>query len=298
MKANFYAVADSLASSLPSELYFGLYFVGEKTHFTRFNHGKIRQSGSVQDGQYQLQLTQGDRQTVGIITATHHLESDLRQLKTLAANLQAELAKAPPYPYVALPESVNNSERDDTNQLPDAEEMIEDVVGLATGLDLVGILTSGSMVDGFANSQGQRNWCQTHSYSVDWSTYSHADKAIKEHLAGFHWDREAMAEKLSQTRANLPRLKNPAKKLTPGSYRVFLSPTAMKSLVGVLAGRSFGLKNIKTKRSPLLKLATGEEKLNPKVNLIDAIGSGLTPPFSPRWVPHARRNQTGHSRCV
>ncbi len=74
-------------------------------------------------------------------------------------------------------------------------------------------------------------------------------------------------------------LKLPAKTLEPGEYRAYFTPSALGALLNMLNWGGVSEKEVRSKRSPLLKLAEGEVKLSPLVHLAEAGGEGLSPLF-------------------
>jgi len=144
----------------------------------------------------------------------------------------------------------------------------------------VGILAAGGIFSGFANSLGQRNWFATHSFHFDWSFYHAKDKAVKASYAGFEWDPAAFAEKLADAHRQLEVLARPAKTIDPGGYRVYLAPTALAEVVGLLAHGGFSLKAHRTKTTSLLKMVEGQRTLSPAVTIRENTAEGLAPNFS------------------
>jgi len=80
-------------------------------------------------------------------------------------------------------------------------------------------------------------------------------------------------------RDQLALLGAPARVLAPGAYRAYLSPAAMEEVLGMLCWGGFGLKSLRTKQSPLLRLADGAAQLDPGVTIAENTAEGLAAGF-------------------
>ena len=153
------------------------------------------------------------------------------------------------------------------SQLADATHCIHRVQEAAGNVDLVGVWASGPLYRGFANSFGQLNWFEAGNYLFDWCLYLKGDKAVKDSLCGTSWDEEGMTRRLEQGKARLSHLDRPTREITPGTYRTFVSSSAMEEVFGLLNWGGFGTQSLRTKNSPLMRLAAGEDTLSSKVFL-------------------------------
>ena len=170
-----------------------------------------------------------------------------------------------------------------------ARAITMDVLDAAEDLDLVGILAHGTIESGFANSLGQKNWFSKPSFNLDWSMYSHGDKAVKSGYSGSKWDSDVFKDKLNRGREQLELLGRPAKTIAPGAYRAYLTPAAVAEILGLLAWGSFSTKEIRSRKSPLLKLVEGEARLHADVSLSDNRADGVGPLFGPSGFPKQSR---------
>jgi hypothetical protein len=78
--------------------------------------------------------------------------------------------------------------------LPAADAIVEQVLEAANGHDFVGLLATGPVFRGFANSEGQRNFHSIATFNLQWSLYHRADKAVKHSYSGLAWSAEALAD--------------------------------------------------------------------------------------------------------
>ena len=149
---------------------------------------------------------------------------------------------------------------------------------------------------GFANSFGQRNWYTAPSFNLDWSFFHDADKAVKASYAGTEWDADEFERKVALAVEQLGVLARPARALRPGSYRVYLAPSALFEILGVLSWGGFGLRAHRTKTTPLIKMVEEALRLHPSVSVLENTADGIAPDFQgagfirpPRVVAGRRR---------
>ncbi|MBM2886839.1 hypothetical protein JFK97_20870 [Chromobacterium phragmitis] len=278
MRAHLQALAAALGALLREGEGYTLWLEAERTDFVRFNHGKVRQAGAVEQVYLDMRLIRGQRQATQQLSLSGGPD-DMALLEAALPELRAALEQVQDDPFLLLNEQPQSSERIGQHALPPAENMVADILAAAEGHDLVGILASGQMSFGFANHLGQFNWQQGESWNFDWSLYSHGDKAVKRSQAGTAWDGAALRGAIDEAAGQLEWLKLPAKSLEPGEYRAYFTPSALGALLNMLNWGGVSEKEVRSKRSPLLKLAEGEVKLSPLVHLAEAGGEGLSPLF-------------------
>ena len=74
-------------------------------------------------------------------------------------------------------------------------------------------------------------------------------------------------------------MRQPPQTIAPGAYRVYLSPTALYGILGMLSWGGFGLKDHRTKRTTLLKMVEEGAHLHPLVTLSENTAGGAAPNF-------------------
>jgi predicted Zn-dependent protease len=205
--------------------------------------------------------------------------ADREQLKRLLAELRAGIADAPADPYLLYPESPADTERESTGEIPDAAAVIDAALSAGRGLDLVGHYAGGPILEGFANSLGQRNWQRADNFNFEWCLYHDRDKAVKTSYSGARWEKDAFEAKMRFAREQLALLGRPARALEPGGYRAYLAPAAMEDVLGMLCWGGFGLKSQRTKHSPLMRLADGTQSLDARVSVAENTAEGLAAGF-------------------
>lgn len=255
-------------------------FYSEQSCFVRFNGGNIRQPGSVSQTELTLELVEKKKHLSATFSLSQNEIGDRQAVDEAIETLRENLKSIPDDPHFLYATKVNSSENSAKGNLPSAQELTEQILEEGAGLDFVGILAHGSIGCGFANSLGQRNWFTRDNFNFDWSVYSHQDKAIKSAYSGFEWSRELLASKFTHARKHLDILKLPPKTLEPGEYKVFLTPSALSEVLGLLGWFSFSQKAVKTKQSALLTLVEKQCALNPLVHINENNAGGVGPMFN------------------
>ena len=282
MKEFFYRYIDDLSATLTgAEVLLGCYD-GEQSDFVRFNRSLIRQPGSVTQREMSLRLIDGRRHISSSTSLSGQPEVDQPKLASMLDTLRRDLPHVPEDPYLLYSTDVCSSEETHDNTLPASNDAVDAVLDAGDGRDLVGIYASGVTEAGFANSLGQRNWFARPSFNMDWCFYHQADKAVKASYAGFAWDGEQFARKVATAQEQLAVLAGEPRTIDPGEYRVFLAPAAMQEIMSMLCWGGFGLKDHRTKNTPLLKMIADGAALSPAVTVRENTAGGLAARFSSR----------------
>jgi predicted Zn-dependent protease len=291
MQDYFFTLADRLMGQLQGAETLLLAFDGEDSDFVRFNHGRVRQAGSVTRRSLALDLIEGERHAAGRVQLAGSLEHDLPSLSSLLADLRGQRAHLPADPYLNFATDGASGEARVASGLPERDAALETIVDAGDGLDLVGIWAAGPVFRGFANSLGQRNWHACESFNLDWSCFHDADKAVKASCAGLRWDPAVLRSRMQAVRADLEIMQRPPRAIAPGRYRVYLAPRALQAVLEMMAWGGFGLKSRRTGQSPLLRMHTEGLPLDAAVNLGEHHGRGLEPSFTPEGFAVPERVQ-------
>jgi predicted Zn-dependent protease len=279
MQTYFTQISTFLTSLLQKNEQSTCWFSGESSDFVRFNRSAIRQPGHVIQRVLKVQLIDGRRHASSSITLAGEMENDHTLLLETVAALREQLPDLPDDPYFLMATEVHNSSQSAPSSLIDSSQIVEQILQAATGYDMVGFLTSGSLCRGFANSYGQHNWYQNSSVNFDWSLFHAGDKAVKSNYASFEWSADAFRAKFDDALHRLALLKTPPITISAGSYRVYLTPTALNELIGMLNWGGFSEKSLRTRQSALRRLLSDEVQLHPSVNISEDSGGGLAPGF-------------------
>ena len=251
----------------------------EVSDFVRMNHGKIRQPGTVTQCYLRLGLIAGRKHAEHCLTVCGDLARDRDPLAHALSGLRGTVADLPDDPHLDYATDVHSSRVVRSAPLPAPERIIATVLDAAKGLDLVGIYAAGPVYRGFANSLGQRNWHEVTSFNLQWSLYHRADKAVKTAYSGFEWSDGAFAGKMNAARERLALLAVPARSLEPGSYRAYLTPTAMEEIAGMLCWGGFSGRALATRQSCLFRMQEGGTALDPSISFSENTADGIAPAF-------------------
>lgn len=279
MKQRFFELVDHAIAQLRGDEVLLANFAGEETDFVRFNRAQVRQPLTVRQAQLALSLIRSGRRNNATLTLSGDPAQDRARVAETIGALRDELAALPADPYLLYATESTASDREDRGRLPSAEEAIEQVTRVARGTDLVGLLASGPIYRGFANSLGSRHWHAVDAVLFDWSLYHAADKAVKCTWATSRWDSAELARRIDAGRAQLEHLAKPPRTVDPGQYRVYLAPAAVDELTQMLNWGGVSAKAQRTKQSCLQKLVDGEAALSPLVTVREDTAGGLAPAF-------------------
>src|SRR4051812_30331505 len=188
-------------------------FSGERSDFVRFDRGKVRQAGSVEQSYVSLRLIRDRRQASATLALGGE---DFDACRMALDQLRRVLGDLPEDPWLLVNEASRSTAAERRGALVPAEAVAQHVVGKAQGQDLVGIYAGGTICRGFANSLGQRNWHEVDSFDFDWSIYRQGDQAVKTSYAGFGWNPVEFASKMQHAAEQVELLGLPIRKIEPG----------------------------------------------------------------------------------
>jgi predicted Zn-dependent protease len=226
---------------------------------------------------------------------------DHEPIAAALASLRTTVASLPDDPHLDYATEVPSSCSVRGASLPHAEELVATVLDAAAGLDFVGIYAAGPIYRGFANSFGQRNCHEVSSFSLQWSLYHRADKAVKSAYSGFEWRDGDFLARMAGARERLELLALPARSLSPGRYRAYLTPSAMEEIAAMLCRGGFSGRSLATAQSCLFRLKEGAERLDPAIAFEESTAEGVAPAFQdesftrPAAVPLVREGHLAGS---
>jgi len=258
---------------------FELNLHAEESEFVRLNRGAVRQAGTVTQRALTLDLAEGRRHAAGTLTLSGELASDAARLGSLVEDLRAQRAELPEDPFLVTPDEPSSSERVVGGTLPERAQVLDRLAAASSDRDLVGLYAAGPVQHGFASSSGQRNWFSCASFNLDWSFYLEGDRAVKASYAGLEWRDAELDARVERAAEDLRLLRRPVRALAPGRHDVHLAPDAVAELLGLLCWGGFGLRALRTKTSPLLRMVEGDERLADAVTIVEDTAAGLAPDF-------------------
>ena len=272
MKDVFFATADRLARGLRAGETLLCNLSAERSDFVRFNHARVRQAGSVEQGYLDLRLVRDRRQATATVTLDGEGHEDA--LRALRDSLEG----LPEDPWLLVNEEPRSSESVRRGALLASRDIVDIALEKSANLDLVGIYAGGTLMRGFANSHGQKNWHEIDSFNFDFSLHGEGDRAVKSGYAGFEWDGNAFLRKIESSCRQFSLLNAKPKSITPGEYRAYLAPRAMSEITSLLNWGAFSARSQKTRQSPLLRMQEGE-RLSPRVTLRENTAQAMAPGF-------------------
>lgn len=279
MKEQFFELVTARSGELRGNEILLANLAQESSEFVRWNGGRIRQAGTVEQAYLSLDLVDGDRSAGTVLTLTGGVEVDTVRTRQAIEVLRERLGTVPPDPHLAYAREVHSTETLGTDTLPAKEQVLAEVEAAAQGTDFVGSYAAGPMRFGFANSLGQRNWAERFSFLLDYSVFHVADRAVKNSYSGFAWDGAELRRAVDQSRAELEIMKREPRTVAPGKYRVFLAPAAVQEFLGTLSWGGFGVYAHRKKHASLLRLSEGEAQLDPRVTITENTLDGVAPGF-------------------
>jgi predicted Zn-dependent protease len=278
MEAYFSDIASALDRALVAGERYTASFASESTDFVRMNRGKVRQPGHVAQRYLSVRLVRGARHASHTLGLSGDAATDRAAARDALVGLRSVTPDLAEDPHLMLPDTATSSRSAHGGPLPDTAQIVDAVLDAASGEDLVGMLAAGPVQRGFANSEGQRNWHEATTFNLQWSLYFRADKAVKCSYAGFAWDASELARKMRDAREELALVSRPARTLAPGAYRVYLAPSAMDEIAGMLSWGGFSGRALATRQSPLARMQGGA-RLDPRVFIAEDIAAGVAPAF-------------------
>ncbi|HYW18826.1 MAG TPA: TldD/PmbA family protein [Nodularia sp. (in: cyanobacteria)] len=252
----------------------------EKSQFTRFNHAKVRQTGLVADGSIELTLMENQRSSFRAFPFTGNWDKDWQTAYTALLELREELTLLPVDPYLVLPSGKNTSREVNSGQLLAAELVVPTLLELVAELDFTGMYAGGVVIKAYGDSQGQKHWFATDTFTLDYSLFDTCGQAVKGIFAGSNWDEPAYIAKINEAKTQLELLSRPAKQLTRGQYKTYFAPAAVADLLGMLSWSAVSEADLQQGNSALAMLSRQEKQLSPKFSLKENFQQGFVPRFN------------------
>jgi predicted Zn-dependent protease len=267
-----------LLESLSTGEHLSIDLAGEQSHFMRLNRAKVRQSGTVTDGEVSLRLTHRQRTATISLPFTSH-PTDCAAALDVLNDLRQELPQLPEDPYIVLPQNYGSSHEVYPGQLLSPENAPDAILPMVQGVDFTGIYASGEILRANANSAGQRHWFATETFFLDYSMIAPSEKAVKATLAGQTWDTAKFQAQIEESKTQLQALDRPVKTIEPGRYRTYLAPAAIAEIMGMFSWGGVSESSLQQGGSALAKMREGK-LLSPLFTLKENFGRGTVPRFN------------------
>jgi len=281
MRDYFQSIAQELFKHIQKDEFLIINFDAEESNFVRLNKAKIRQPGNVKQISMSLSLSNRNKRNLkSYVRLNGSFDRDLATLIKTLNYLRRELPDLPKDPYLLFSKSVQSTEITDEKKYINDEENLDYILSNISGLDLVGIYSSGYIYTGLANSLGQFNWHSDYSFSFDYSIYNENNNAIKLNYSSKKWKNEEFETSLNQGIKKLKILSQSPKTIQKGEYTVYLEPSALSEIIDMMSWGGFSYKANKIGTSPLHLLSKGEKSLHTLVSIDENIKDGISANFS------------------
>ncbi len=278
-ESSFNSISDKLFNSLKEGEYLIIQLTGEKSHFIRFNSAKVRQTGIVIDAEIHLKLISNNKTAYANFPLTGNEELDFPLALENLDYLRSEINILPDDPYLVLPQYHTPFHEVYPGNLLDIDSAIDAILTPVQGLDFTGYYAGGLMIRGNYNSLGQKHWFATDSFFIDYSLINENHKAIKGTFSARDWDLNQYKHQIYLNQQQLEKLNLPIHEVKPGSYRTYLAPSAIASLVEMFSWGGISEASLQQGGSALAKMRQGEN-LSPLFNLKENFHSGNVPRFN------------------
>ena len=281
MRDYFQSIALELFKHIQKDEFLIINFDAEESNFVRLNKAKIRQPGNVKQISMSLSLSNRDKKNLkSYVRLNGSFDRDLATLIKTLNYLRRELPDLPKDPYLLFSKSIQSTEVTHEQKYINDEENLDYILTNISGLDLVGIYSSGHIYTGLANSLGQFNWHSNYSFSFDYSIYNENNNAIKINYSSKKWKNEEFETGLNQGIKKLKILSQSPRTIQKGEYRVYLEPSALNEIIDMMSWGGFSYKANKIGTSPLHFLSKGEKSLHTSVSIDENIKDGISANFS------------------
>ncbi|MBH8575890.1 TldD/PmbA family protein [Nostocaceae cyanobacterium CENA369] len=280
LEVSFNQLIETLLVKKTASEQFTVKLSSERSQFTRFNHAKVRQTGCVTDGWIELTLMENQRSSFRQFPFSGNWDLDWQEGYKALQELRDELTLLPIDPYLVLPSETNISREVHSGKLLAAEAVVPTVLEQVAELDFTGLYAGGVVIKAYGDSNGQKHWFATDSFTLDYSLFTISGQAVKGTFAGSNWDEDAYISKISQAKKQLELLSNSAKELPRGQYKTYFAPAAVADLLMMLSWGAISEADIQQGNSALASLARQEKQLSSIVSLKENFKLGRVPRFN------------------
>lgn len=252
----------------------------EETTFIRFNASKVRQPSFVQQSQVVIKFYKLNRIMTIQIPISTQLELDQAIIKKELLDCREWVARLPEDPFLVLPKDQEKSDVETDSYLPTDEEIFDILFHTLEGYDFVGLLCSGFVIKGNANSFGSFHWFKSASYFLDYSIYNNQKKAVKELVSGSKWDAKEVEISIKRALEKLRILSITSKHIERGSYDVYFEPAAVENLLQISSWSGYSISMHKKGKGCFSQLLEGKKSLSPLFTLVEDFSLGLRQRFN------------------
>ncbi|MCB0338702.1 MAG: hypothetical protein KDD53_03815 [Bdellovibrionales bacterium] len=279
-EARFRLAFEIVKKLVPKGIDFYIYFTAELSRFSRFNLGRIRQSGLVTDQSLQIVITDGQRSIITTVTLPRG-ENDLFEiLSSLVASTCADLPSIPIDPFIVSPSGTQETRELISGSAPTSELEQAQLCEKLAKLPLTGQFIGGLIVRAAATSTGAFHWFESDSFAFRYTLSHTTDKLTQSTYAGAHWEWDQLDNLLAKSEESLRLLGSTKRRLKAGNYRCYLCPSASASLVGMLGHGALSESSIRRGESMFPAEVDKRIQLSQKLSIIQDFSGTHSPRFN------------------
>jgi predicted Zn-dependent protease len=283
-KEYFFSLSTEALKGISENEFFSLDLISEDSTFLRFNSGKVRQAGEVNDSLIRIRYSvfpdggkSGKSAQTGFTLSTI-FQNDLEEIRRAFKWLRTESLSLPIDPYAERLTAPKESLVEVNPSLPSAPEAVEKIFRSSDGLEFTGIYSSGQIRRALVNSVGARHWYSKNNFLLDYSLHGEGEKALKGYLSRTQWDDEALRLEFQSAREKFTLMNATPLTIARGAYRTFLAPAAVAGLIDKISSCSSEM-GIRQGDSPFRLLRSNEATLSDKFSLTEDFSFGDAPRF-------------------
>jgi len=282
MEQIFNKISDRLYSELKNDENLTLSLHGENSQFLRVNNAKVRQTGLVNNTDLAFDFIYNNRNCQGQITLSGVYDIDYKRATDELNRLRAEIVQLPEDPFVVLPENTGSTRKIKKADGLGSRKAVDALLPVMSGVDFVGIWSSGRIFSGNSNSVGQKHWFETDTYSLDFSLVNKDHKMVKGTFAGSDWDQAKYEAYIKDAKQKLELMNKKPVKMRPGKYRTWFESKAVADFLSMFSWQGVSEANIRQGSSAFIKMREEDTKLSPLFSLSEDFRPGLVPRFNER----------------
>ncbi len=251
---------------------------GECSQFMRFNNNQMRQYTDVHDLGVNITLHKNKRSYEANITVQGNLENDLKTIEQQISKMANEVDAFPE--DLSQVEMKNNGTSSESKwgEILGVDVFSQQLFDTAKDLDFTGVYTSGVILRGNVNSLGQKHFYSTENFILDYSLFNN-ENAAKGCYSGTNWKFDEFKKDLFETKTLLEKMSLPVQEVDRGDYRVYLAPSAVSEILGVLSWGALSESAYQQGMNGLKKLKDGHA-LSDLFTLKENLDLGLGTPFN------------------
>tara|TARA_X000000368_G_scaffold146930_1_gene115872 strand:- start:120 stop:1460 length:1341 start_codon:yes stop_codon:yes gene_type:complete len=259
-----------------------IYMEGENSQYFRFNDSKIRQTGIIEDYNVTLSLYYGKKSLQATTTVSSDIDYSVKNLISEINGLRDPLSLIPENNFTAFPENFDSLEVYREGDLPNREEILDNLMKIIDSDNLTGVWTSGKIFRASSTSKGTHHWFEKDSFIFDFSLIDAKENMVKILYPGSDWNKDNFISAFNDASKRLQLMDKHKLELKPGKYRVWFEPHAVADFVDMLNWNGVSEASLRNGSSCLLRMRKDNVKLSEKFSLDESFDRKSTASFNSR----------------